>query len=186
MYFSPHRLPRSQNNPNSGTRASQHFLFIVQQGLPLCSGLNLPPTRHELLSPISVTPQMVPSVCPGPWHGPPCLTMLRSPRGRAYFGWHWPWSAVAVATLNAFTAPRTRSAGSPNYPLLLKVVTGIWYTYTRTAHSSQLTHTYGRDTRARQRSAHTTVRTGVPVRSAPETTHTYTVSALSVRVRAQN
>jgi hypothetical protein len=28
VYFSPHRLPRSQNNPNSGTRASQHFLFI--------------------------------------------------------------------------------------------------------------------------------------------------------------
>tara|TARA_B100001250_G_scaffold42451_1_gene33569 strand:+ start:1315 stop:1716 length:402 start_codon:yes stop_codon:yes gene_type:complete len=62
-----------------------HFVF-VQQGLPLCSGLNLPPTRHELLSPISVVPQMVPSVSPGPWHGPPCLTMLRSPRARAYFG----------------------------------------------------------------------------------------------------
>ena len=28
VYFSPHRLPRLQNNPNSGTRASQHFLFI--------------------------------------------------------------------------------------------------------------------------------------------------------------
>ena len=28
VYFGPHRLPRSQNNPNSGTRASQHFLFI--------------------------------------------------------------------------------------------------------------------------------------------------------------
>ena len=55
-------------------------LLFGQQALPLCSGLNLPPRRHEHVSLISVTPQMAPSVSPGPWHGPPRLTMLRSLR----------------------------------------------------------------------------------------------------------